>query len=522
VSARDGGGWSELPDRFEAVERDTYDALLSTVEPVRLYRALWLMVAIGIGVLLGWIAAAPEHQLGSLLLGTVVIAFTILAVVRPYRAAQLFLVIAFSGWTHAISVQLPQTFVGGGLPLIGLFGFGWLIGGARIPEFGLRRYVTPLLLLVMMLVAAELVGSARDNLWIVGQNDLLPALALAAFVPLVAVLRTEREARGMILAAAFGLALLAIRVLATYVGNFDAHGEITTGFARILGEQGLAHGPRVLPSYHQAALLPLGFIGAVLAARPRGGTGSGRGLAGPLSMALGALFLLALLVTYSRSLMLTTIGAVGVATVLLHRQPKRAARAVLWIVGAAVVLILAVPLFTGRPLGSVASALRERFTDISRDESYTDRVAEDREGMRAFGTSPLIGLGLGADVVVPEYPNRLPGYFHNTYIGLLMKTGVVGTGIFLFVVLLILFRGVRTALRTTGFAAAMLAAGCAWLVGLLFASISEPFILYPPGFEFIAFLAAVVAFYESRVNAPAGTEEPAPVEEPVIEPAAAP
>ncbi|MCA1726777.1 MAG: O-antigen ligase family protein, partial [Actinobacteria bacterium] len=454
-------------ERFAELERDTYSAYLSSVEPVRLNRVTWVAISIAVGIVLGRVAAAPDQELGPLLLGTGVALFTGLAVLRPYRAVQLFLIASFSGFANLISLNLPAaTFVGGGIPLVALLGFGWLVGGAHLPDSGVRRYALPLLMILLMLVAAELVGSARDTLWVNAQGDLIPALALVAFIPMIAVMRSERELRGVMLATAVGLALLALRVLFTYIANLDAPpAEVTTTYVRILGEQGLAGGPRVLPSYHAGALFPLGFVAAVMAARVRRGSG----LAAPLSLLLAALFVLAMLVMYSRSLLLTGVIAFVLAVAILNRDPRRALRAVLWVGMVAIGLSLVIPLITGGPVGSVVSGLRERFTDIGEDLSYTNRVAEDREAIKAFATSPIIGLGLGADVFVAQQRAGLPGYFHDAYLGFLVKTGIVGTAVWVGVVGMVLIRAGRAALRSTGFEAAMLAAGTAWLFGLMVA-----------------------------------------------------
>lgn len=502
------------PDELEDLEPVAYRAYLATDEPVGLHRPGWVIAAIAAGAAVGRLAASPEEQLGALLVGALILGFMVLAVVSPYRAAQLYLVVVWSGLADSLTLALPQTNVGAGLPFVALLGFGWLVGPSR-PTVPVRHVVAALFVLLMMFIAFELVGSARDNLWVVAQNDFLPALALASFIPLVSAMRTEREVRGIVVAAGIGLGLLAVRTLAQYVTHFDAPFlETTTPWFRILGEQGLGGGPRILPSYHRGSMFVIAFVGAVIALRPR----RGAGLAVPWSMLIGTVFLLALLVTYSRSLILTGAGAVVVAIVLLRGQPMRAARVALWLGGLLFVLLIVIPLLTGRRPGVVFEALRERFTDITADASYTDRLAEDREGLEAFGERPLIGSGLGADVFVPEFPNRLPGYFHNAYVGLLVKTGIVGTAVFLGVYLGLLVWAVRVARGSEGFPAAILSAGAAGLIGLMVASFSEPFILFPPAYQYVALLAAVTAFYAGRLRQAAEAEEEAAVEARALSP----
>lgn len=97
----------------------------------------------------------------------------------------------------------------------------------------------------------------------------------------------------------------------------------------------------------------------------------------------------------------------------------------------------AVEAFTGRVLSGLQPGT------ISADTSSTWRLRETREALDAFSDNWVVGTGFGA-----PYRPILPGeifegrdgltYIHSSYIWVLTKTGVLGSGVFLLLVVLLL------------------------------------------------------------------------------------
>lgn len=80
----------------------------------------------------------------------------------------------------------------------------------------------------------------------------------------------------------------------------------------------------------------------------------------------------------------------------------------------------------------VADLVAERFVTMSQESSALNRLTLVDRGLRLFSTSPFSGVGLGQGG-----GTRLEA--HNTYLQILMETGIVGFTLFV----LVLLRGVR-------------------------------------------------------------------------------
>jgi O-antigen ligase len=410
------------------------------------------------------------------------IAFTALAVVRPLRAVQLFLVLTMSAIANPIEQSIGGVLFSGGSLLVVFVLFGWMLSGSQLGDERMRRLVGPILVIVLTFLIFELWGAIHHTGGRIAQIDLIPVIFLVSFFPMLGVMETEREVRAVFLSVLVGLALLGLLIVYQYVTNFDVESNYVPIWFGRLGRQGLAGGARVIPEFHRGALLPIGVLASIALARGRGGDGIRRSAA----VVIGGLCGLGLLVMYYRSLLIMTGVALAVMLVFLAPDPGRALRSLLVLAAVVAGLMVSVPVLTGQPLGSTISGIGERFSDVTDDPSVTTREEENSAALERFGAAPILGEGLGA------------AFFHNVYLGMLVKTGLVGTTLYVGMLLLITVRAGRRAARETGFARTVLAVSTAWMLGIMVASNTSAFVLAHAGFQLVALVAALTAFYEHR------------------------
>jgi O-antigen ligase len=100
--------------------------------------------------------------------------------------------------------------------------------------------------------------------------------------------------------------------------------------------------------------------------------------------------------------------------------------------------------FQTRVLGGLTSVA------FQTDTSILYRASEARYLLDAFARSPLVGNGLGYAYQPPQGPagtfwgDQAPYYAHDFYLWLLAKVGLVGATLFLCLVIVPLFRRIRT------------------------------------------------------------------------------
>jgi hypothetical protein len=209
------------------------------------------------------------------------------------------------------------------------------------------------------------------------------------------------------------------------------------------------------------------------------------------------------LLTYERTFWVATAVAMGFVTFRSGRAPR--ARALLW--GPAIVLVLLAGMATLAP--KALGAAQERLVSIgqySTDGSVHYRVVESTHVLRHIAARPVLGSGLGAEMVwsrpFDQVPARAYHYSHNGFLWVMWKLGVP-TALVLFATL-----GVAIAWKAPPSGSALLRAmhrgSQGALLLLVIASVAFP--SYNT-YGITATMGILLAFGASPTDAPAGEEE---------------
>jgi len=314
----------------------------------------------------------------------------------------------------------------------------------------LRQYGKPLGLAGVLVIANLLVAVSHG----VGLADWLrgfvPFLFIGLFIPVAWAIEQHPERLRWLGASIGGLiALLAGHIVVYYLVNGLHHPYwliVGDGIPQRLSE-GLvplypgAQGPildRVTVHIQSAtdALLPVGIVAGLIVAA----LASDR-RAAILWYAIAILSLTAVLMTYTRSMLLSTVIVlaifVGQTAVSRHGLSKVVVLVLgLVLFGAGVVASLNIESMWGYRMGRLAEAVMEDGTT----SSVTTRLEEYRIAWDRFIQHPLLGNGLGAKHVMqfkgPEgLVQQHVAYIHNWPLYFLMATGVVGFLVYAWVLL---------------------------------------------------------------------------------------
>lgn len=284
-----------------------------------------------------------------------------------------------------------------------------------------------------------------SGLALAGGLGLLAALA----APALARARPALWAAGTVAAAGFAMAAYAVFARARF-------GALLYGTIRV--PTIAPFGPFVNKNHFagwavMAALVAFGLAaGLVAQERGRGGDWTrGRSAAGVvLALVAGLALSLAVVASLSRGGAFALLAGAAALAVLLLRERglARASRRLAPAVGAGVLLLALL-------LAAVPDAARERLRSIT---GAGFRLETWRDSVRLFGSSPLLGSGLGA--FHDAYP-RFKGSFgdlrvehaESEYLELLAETGVVGAGLVLAGLAFLLRAGAGSS-RTAGHGAA--------------------------------------------------------------------
>ncbi len=458
-------------------------------------RSLWIGLSIAAGVLLGRAAMLSNLQLLIVAGLSVLVGFGILSFVRPLLAVQILVFLFVTGLSNQGSaVALRTSYTVGHLLLATLFA-AWLISGRGVRSLRTRRFGGWIFWLVGLWVIFTLYGVAQGHPWSLIQRDTLPGMFLLAFFPIVDVLRDEAAVRAVLRAVAAGLVVLSLGLVYEFLFHYDAPaGNFLTTWGKVYPTEGPAGGPKIIPSAGQwvPAGLLAGFLLMQRSTSRRGGM--------PALMFAG-LMGVAVLLMYTRSMMALTVFSIVLMGLVLARQPKRAVSTAAAVIGVSTVLAVAVPLLGGGSPGEVFEGLRTRYSNLSEDPSWVFRRQESAAGFEVFGDSPFIGEGFGVIVSIPELEDdgRPPSNaFQNAYAGLLAKTGIAGTGLFVAFLLSLIVRGIRRGLAGGGGMPrfALVGGGC-WLVGMALASYSSDYLQLVSGMVYLALFAALVSAMEA-------------------------
>jgi hypothetical protein len=310
---------------------------------------------------------------------------------------------------------------------------GWR---ALVRQFGKALALASILAVINLLVAVSHGVGLAD--WLRG---LIPFLFILLFIPVVlAIDRYPERIRWLGLSIGALITLLAGHIVIFYLANELHHPYwwvVKDGMPqRITEELAVLHadanGPfldRITMQIQSAtdALLPVGVVaGFVVAALARDYRVAG------LGFALAALALGAVLMTYTRSMLLSAVLVLAIFVSCVAFSRKSLSRAVrlllgLGIVGAGVIAVLNIESMWGYRIGRLSEALMAD----GAGSSVTSRLEEYRIAWGRFVEYPLLGDGLGAkhsiEFMGPEgVVEQQVAYIHNWPLYFLMATGGMG------------------------------------------------------------------------------------------------
>ncbi len=223
---------------------------------------------------------------------------------------------------------------------------------------------------------------------------------------------------------------------------------------------------------------------------------------------LGRVAAFALLATaylaHARGIWVGIVVAVAVIVLFSKRHMSRSAprrlAAIAIILGLAAALIV-----TADP--SVSHGVVSLFT-ARNEQSTAVRLEQAPQLIRGFRRHVALGSGLGA--TLPSGYRRsasAPWSFELTYLQLLFQLGVIGLAILLTVPAAALFFGVRALSRAEPNRRIMIAAGIGGLVGFVFTSASNPYLMSSVGMLALAVLLVMIEYSATPAGASVGTAQ---------------
>lgn len=236
---------------------------------------------------------------------------------------------------------------------------------------------------------------------------------LLVIVLVVHLVRTPEQLRTLcyvVFAGAVGTVALGILGIAA---GLEGAGENFIGGVHIMRFTGAHENPNKAAAYMCSAL-PLGIFAVK----------HSRGLA-RIAFTLGVIILfVAVFATFSRSVVIAmTAVLVGVAVHELRSHPRS-----FWLLGVLVALgLMLAPRYYWERVGDLPNALR----DTSQDWSVYTRLLALQTAWEMFLDHPLTGVGLGNFLGASAYRLFVRIVVHNTYLEILVGTGILGLSLFL-------------------------------------------------------------------------------------------
>jgi O-antigen ligase len=160
---------------------------------------------------------------------------------------------------------------------------------------------------------------------------------------------------------------------------------------------------------------------------------------------------LALSFTFSRGFWIG--GMLGILTIFFLLEAQRRYQLILTSALGIVVLATVIQLMAGDVGQTVLRALAIRLstsTDVARDISLSNRLAESRAALEAVRESPIVGHGYGASFLHYNLINEITErsiYVHDSYVYMLLKVGILGFVLFFGFLLGVLREGFRLGKR---------------------------------------------------------------------------
>jgi O-Antigen ligase len=259
--------------------------------------------------------------------------------------------------------------------------------------------------------------------------------------------------------------------------------------------------PRVRPPGLPLVYVVACFAAAYLLFGPQRRRGLVSGLLG--------ICLVGVFVSLNRNMLIGLVLGLGLAGLLAARRGRFAATLAI----GALIVIMALTAARGSP-GFRGSAIAERVLSLSSvselesSSSVSDRVRENDFALEALSRSPLEGLGWGVPYGVVsttyvdgELRTEEPLFIHNQYLGVWLRTGLLGLASLLAALVLCLLYGTRWLREREGEDAWLGAGVIAGVTALALSSLVGIYILNPASGPVLAGLVALATVLRKDLRA---------------------
>jgi putative inorganic carbon (HCO3(-)) transporter len=393
--------------------------------------ARWIVAALAAGLLVYGLAVVPLRYVAACLLGTSLIAATL---IQPaIGLVALAIAIPFgSVWS------LTSSTVGVVDALVALILAAWLAKGVAARNLSLKR--TPLLwpLAVFLWFGALSLFSAES--WQQGGLEWLKWAEFAALYLVAAQVLTRRFVIAVL------IALFSVAIYEVVLGARQFFGNVGPEAFAISDQFTRAYGTLQQPNPYAGYLgylMPVALSLAISALALAWNSRRVRPLlVGVLALASALMLLAGIILSWSRGAWLG--AAVGVLVVIAFRSRRTLIAAGAVLSAVAIVILLLGP--SRLPAGISARVVDLSSYVIGPDPSTTqitdqnfsvlERLAHWQAGLRMFDAAPWIGIGIGNYAVayprfaLPHWYEAL-GHAHNLYINFMAETGILGAVSFL-------------------------------------------------------------------------------------------
>lgn len=240
------------------------------------------------------------------------------------------------------------------------------------------------------------------------------AKILLVIVLVVHLIRTAEQLRTLCYVVFIGaVSTVALGVLGIAAG-LEGTGENYIGGVHIMRFTGVHENPNKAAAYMCSAL-PLGIFAAKHCVSR----------VARVAFALGVIVLfVAIFATFSRSVVIAmTVVLIGVAVHELRSRPRS-----FWLLGVLIAMgLMLAPRYYWDRVVDLPNALR----DTTQDWSVYTRLLALQTAWEMFLDHPLTGVGLGNFLGASAYRLFVRIVVHNTYLEILVGTGIVGLSMFL-------------------------------------------------------------------------------------------
>lgn len=260
--------------------------------------------------------------------------------------------------------------------------------------------------LLSMLVAHDIGASFRE---LVSFGKILLVIVL-----IVHLIRTAEQLRTLCYVVFIGAVSTVVLGVLGIAAGLEGAGENYIGGVHIMRFTGVHENPNKAAAYMCSAL-PLGIFAAKHCVSR----------VARVAFALGVIILfVAIFATFSRSVVIAlTVVLIGIAVHELRSRPRS-----FWLLGILIAMgLMLAPRYYWERVVDLPNALR----DTTQDWSVYTRLLALQTAWEMFLDHPLTGVGLGNFLGASAYRLFVRIVVHNTYLEILVGTGIVGLSLFL-------------------------------------------------------------------------------------------